>query len=456
MEKIEINQEALKNFNYKINCLSDLLELRIDKQTEVKYKPQIYNIQEIDGKKIIGDVIKSSYDEYGIEISKSFLTERGPVGLFDLNHKEFEKICEGIQKLNSLRNTISLNTVKELVFKWLVKKCKEELSVEPLEFLITECQSKLKEWEIVTPIAELYIENEFSIGNVKLITLSKEIIDSWESSVKIIRIEAKKEGTCELSNSFEELRKTYSGKAVAQYRIEAEQDRAIEIANEEVDKSLSILRFFSRANVIPNLISCCTISGAENVNVINNLILKKNVLETQHIKINRNYLRDWIIRRDDLELFYKMGLGKLSNLLTKKNLSKFESILLDSLIIYSRNSLMQNIYDKIVYIFSSLEAILINDDNERIMQNLSERIAILIGNSIKEKKEIIGNVKTIYGLRSKFLHHGNQDLEISQKEDVKIFLGNVHVLYAHLIGNMDFFKSKEHLIEFVLDKKLSG
>jgi len=456
MKKIEIHEDAFKNFNYKINCLSALFELRIEHKIESKFKPQIYDLKEIDGKQIVEDIIKRSINEGGSEVSRSFLTVKGSVGLFDLNYIEFEKICAGIQKMPALINTISLNTIKEIVFKWLINNFKENNSVEPMKFLKAECQNKIEEWEIVTPIAELYIENEFSIGNINLITLSKEIIDGWESSKEDIKKTANIVVNGEQSNSYEELRKSYCGKAAAKYSIEAELNRAIEMANEETDISLSILRYFSRANVIPNLISCCTISGAENINVIKNLIIRNNLLSINHIAINRNYIRNWIIQKDDLELFKKMGLNKLSNLLKKETLSKFESTLLDSLLIYSRNSLMQNIHDKIIYILSSLEAILIIDNNESIMQNLSERIAILIGKNVEEKKQIIRNIKTIYGLRSKFLHHGNQDLKISQNEDVRKFLEIVHTLYAHLIGNIGYFKTKEHLIEFILEKKLSN
>lgn len=452
--KIEIHPEAYQNFNKQIAELENLLELRPYEKDIKKFQPEDFNTQIIDGKEIIGDVITKKVMDDLTEVSISYITEKGYRGLFDATYKQYQTICESLQKLNALRNTISLECTKELIFRWLKEKDKKNISNSPLEFLIAECEKKIKSWTILLPISELAIETEFDLGKVKIRTLTKDMIDNWKSSIEKLKVRKENNNKENSSKYFEDILKNFGGKAIAEIDVEAEFEMAIDIAQEESSKALSILRFYSRANLTPNLISCCVIVGSENLKVVNYLFLEDHLLIKSYSRIDGNYLRNWVIRNEDLELYLNMGLRQLNYLIAQDNLNDFQEQLLDSILIYSRNSLMQNVHDKIIYILASLESMLLLNDNESIQQNLSERIAILIGKTVDNKIDIKKNVKYIYGLRSKFIHHGRK-LETSQNEEIKKFLMNVFLLFSQLIANLSFFKSKEDLVEFIEVKKFS-
>ncbi len=49
----------------------------------------------------------------------------------------------------------------------------------------------------------------------------------------------------------------------------------------------------------------------------------------------------------------------------------------------------------------------------RFEKNIGERMALIAGTSVEERKAIVANLSEVYKLRSKFVHHGHSaaDLE---------------------------------------------
>lgn len=88
---------------------------------------------------------------------------------------------------------------------------------------------------------------------------------------------------------------------------------------------------------------------------------------------------------------------------------------------------------------SALESILLKNENEPIQQNLAERIAFFISNNIDGRKKIIRNIKDVYGIRSKYLHHGYSSYEL---ESISEFMLNTQVVIVGLLLNADRFVDK--------------
>ena len=110
-----------------------------------------------------------------------------------------------------------------------------------------------------------------------------------------------------------------------------------------------------------------------------------------------------------------------------------------------------NFVEKIIYVLVAIESILLKDENEPIQKNIGERMAFLIENKPRERKNIINNIIEVYKIRSAFIHHGKT---IEDDEIISTFLKNSYVFFTILIQYIDKFDNKYKLIEKIEDIRL--
>jgi hypothetical protein len=155
---------------------------------------------------------------------------------------------------------------------------------------------------------------------------------------------------------------------------------------------------------------------------------------------------------DDL---YLAGLSILDNLLrlrSKRN--PFQDKLLAALILYSRSAISKDIADKLVYILVALESIFLRNSFEPIQQNLGERIAFLIGDSIEKRKRIIKVTRETYSLRSGFVHHG-RSINDDDLETMREFMQYAWHAIVSLIHQSNSVSTVDALRDMLDDRKLS-
>jgi uncharacterized protein (DUF1778 family) len=99
---------------------------------------------------------------------------------------------------------------------------------------------------------------------------------------------------------------------------------------------------------------------------------------------------------------------------------------------------------------TSLEGFMLKNDTEPIQQNLSDRVARIVGRTPEERKAIAQNVKKAYGLRSALLHHA---AKIQEKDTLKEFMLNAWGLFIELLRNPGNFKTRDEFLSAVDDAK---
>lgn len=448
--EITINSKALENINEKAERLLLLMQaVTINSpKVEKKYNDDEFaeKIIELKKENIIGDLI--GHGLLGSEEISVYIYEKDyKFGFFGNNFSEYIKLVETIHNRNELRDLISINTLKKILFKWVISQYKRETNVKLMEYVINFLKENVKEYEIIFPINKLVVDN-FKLGKIELIKITKDKINDWQEELSL----TKKDTPNGLTEVFEKIRTDTQGYSAASINIFAEQERAFELALEETNKSISALRFFSEANLHPEFISSCNILGTVNLELMHSYTIESGLFigKSSISNINREY--EWVISKEQLESMRHLGLDELHQILTNDKLTDFQNHLLNSLFIYSNSSLMNNLNDKLIYILVSIESLLLKDSNESISQNIGERIAFMIGNNVISRKIIIKNIKDIYSIRSKFIHHG---LNLHDKNIFREFLENIWKFYIHLIKSHLFFKSKEDLLNYIEEKKLS-
>jgi len=157
---------------------------------------------------------------------------------------------------------------------------------------------------------------------------------------------------------------------------------------------------------------------------------------------------------DDIRKYSEyFGFDSVNRLLALKNRTSLQERLLEALLLYSRSTLAKDLADRLVYMFTAMESMLLRGPSENIQQNVGERIAFLIADTRAERKKVVENFRHTYALRSKFVYHGHST--ISQLETLREFMTNAWELFTHLAKDSDRFSTKEQLMDHLEDMKFS-
>ena len=246
-------------------------------------------------------------------------------------------------------------------------------------------------------------------------------------------------------------RKSVQGYTIAQVKIIGEKEYAVRIGKEIVLRSLTFLRIFSPANLHPKLTENFNILGTERKDKVTCFTFDENEIGSAVEYFERSF-KVRTLTTQDLEEINRLGLTTLNRILVKPKKSGFEEKVLDALGLYSKSTLLSEPQDKLVYMLSAIESILLKNISEPIQKNIGERMAMLIGKTYDERKAIINDVDNIYRIRSRFLHHG---YTIDELELLARFMKSVWKFVITLIGKVEEFKTKEEFIEHLEKMKLS-
>ncbi len=381
-------------------------------------------------------------------MAKSFEHDCQLVGLRGEGYQELRKIATGIQRLRAFKDTVSADFIVDVVFEWMEKKHKNATSVLMTEYLINRCREVVEEFEVWIPVANLSVDSDFGFGKMVFKPVKKESFDRWQERARGLYLGQEDR----IDAFFEKERIEYQGLAAVTIKLTAEPGRAFEIAHEEAEKTLAVLRLYSPAALVPELPSFQKVRGKESIETITYLRIRNGDLLSVNYQVLDRPVQHWHIDGDKLSEYRERGFQEASNLLGKDKRSPFQEDLIEALILFSKSALQKDFADKYVYMFAAVESILLRDNNEALQQNIGERMAFVIGRTASERKSVIKRVKGAYALRSSFVHHGRS---IEEGAAVRDFMVSVCSLFINLVHNAEDLETKEQLIESVEEMKLS-
>lgn len=247
------------------------------------------------------------------------------------------------------------------------------------------------------------------------------------------------------------MRSRFQSCAAATVTVLAEPLRAREIAAERAQYSIAALRFFHPANMTPYVRCCCTLAGTENVSTTSSFNVVGGLIRNSEDSVLSKVDSTWALSDEAIRGLRAAGLDKLSELLKKEKRSKFEDELLDAVVIYSRNSLIDDVASRLIYVLAGVESILLRDSNEPIGKNIAERLAFLVGVTLDERISIRNTVACVYSIRSAFLHHGQM---FDEMETLELFMKFVWRGFHRLIECSGGYQTKQELIEALETRKM--
>ena len=444
----ELHPDAAKSFNEKAEALIPLVGAVPVAGQQEGFQLQIHPRARIGEKDIIGEIEFGIADSHGKEVGRAFGQGGETFGLVGQGFRDMVALATRLQQVKSIRPYVSVRCLINAAFHWVKDRYRGASKESFTDHVLRECAQRVETVEIWIPLFSVYIETEFSVGKVRFKTLTREMFDNYQQRVldkvpEENRVAAKVE--------LERERSRFQGCAAATIEVIAEPLRAGEIAAEEADYAIAALRFFHPANGTPFFRSFCTVNGTENLSVSSLITVREGVINQWAKSSNLGVGSAWALPHRDIAMFQKAGLEALGSLLAKRDRSPFENDLLDAFLIYSRNSLFDDLVNRLVHILAAVESLLLRENNEPIQKNIGERLAFVVGITAEERMAIRDNVTQVYGLRSAFLHHGHA---LDEMEALEVFMQNAWIGFLALIHDSDRYIAKEELIAALERRKM--
>jgi hypothetical protein len=430
--KLDIHPNAARNFNNKADAL--LLELITETKAqffELYIKPGTFTFR-YENLFIL--------DAFGYEIGRfSYVDQNVLIGLKSEGFLKFKTLSENMQRTKVLSDRANIIFIADSIFEWIKNKYTNSTDLSMTDFVFQKFRNNLEEVEIWIPVPQVSIQSEIKLGKITFKTISGDLIDSWSTSNELLK------------QFFSGKRKKFQGFAAATIKLTAEPKKAFEIAQEEAEKSISLLRIFSPAFSTAKVTSYC-VAPMDRQNIEPYLMFY--VIDNKLSRITIEGLQpadQWLLNNSVISQI-EPCIKLLDKVLLLKKHTEFQTVVLYALKLYSLSSISQAIEDKLVYILISLEVVLLRNEQEPISQNIGERIAFFISEKGEERRAIVKQVKSIYSLRSKFIHHGQNlnDLKIMES-----FMINARLFFQKLILSINQFKTKEQFLSNLEEIKFS-
>ena len=447
--KIELHPEAKLNFDQKANKLLGLVT-RSEKQSNPssffsKYHPSYVLTPE----QITGPVRLTQSDGESSFKGIVFSANNIDYEISETNFKELKKLSEGLYSIKSIYERVSLDFLERVIIEWIEKKLSDsDWETCFTEYLVEKTSDEVKDYVAWIPIGNLKIEFSFRFGNSVIKEIDAELIEKWiQDQEKLIP------GHPGIDKLQENLKKKYQGHTAVVLKKQGEHEKVFSDAIDEARKFLDIVGIYSLAGLSPRMSSGAYIKGSqftEGAHMISfdergSLGLKSTLLNIESrvfIEINSTIYKH----------FWEYGFGIISRILSKESLTKFEAKVLNFTFLYSKVGSTADPIEKIVYALSALESILLKNGDESIIQNLSERLAFSIAEGIEMRREVIRNVRNIYGIRSRYIHHGQKKEEL---KDIQTFLFYMRTFHKNILIHTSEYTSKETFINALDDMKFA-
>ncbi|MGL1890000.1 MAG: HEPN domain-containing protein [Spirochaetaceae bacterium] len=446
-----MHPKALDNYNTKLIHISQKIEVikmePIDNNPKPKPKPKTNDCY-VSGVITAKDIqsLKISYSDYlGNEIGFYFIFDNCK---YQLLRDSFNDLINILLKLNNEieYKLLSIKYLTEIYKDWIEISIRTNSNETYLEYLNNLFEKEIKEYTIIVPIHNMFTESNFKLGNIQIYNMSPTIIDKWFS-------ESDKSDE-NILNHIEKFKKDHQGYIAAAYSVKAEKNKAMEMAYDKINDAFMVLRIFSMSNLKITVKSYIDLNSWKLSEVNHTLIIDKN---TQELVSNKTSIVNNVnvdpIANETIHYLTNSSLSSFSDLIRIENKNNYQSKLYDSLQIYSKHTIQKEIYDKLLYVLVSLESLIIKNETEPLTQNISERIAFIVGNTADERVKIVKLIKKIYGLRSRYVHHGKQPID--QMEVLDEFLHVVWVFYTILVQNINRFETINDFLEVIENKKYS-
>jgi hypothetical protein len=298
----------------------------------------------------------------------------------------------------------------------------------------------------------MYDIEDISLGRIQIIKITEVILkEIIEATTEIIR---KTKNSLEEQDFFirediEDLSRAFSGEICAVYRVVAEPSRAIELAEQETQRALDLLRYSipvlhrNEDRVRIDLSSQVPFGYQPAITLSSAGYLKNRQLRNSNYEISAK----------SLEALEKIRVFELSDILKKpyKDVNEFEKLLLRGIHWFARSQTQVEVENEFLNLTTCLEVFFTSEGGDPISNSIAEGVAFTLGKELAERKRLKRRVKKLYGLRSKVSHGGHSSILARDIIDLKSIAMS---LLVKMVEWSKDFSSQKDLVNWIEEQKL--
>jgi hypothetical protein len=265
------------------------------------------------------------------------------------------------------------------------------------------------------------------------------MLDRYETEY----VEGSPESADKIRDLFAKKRNQFQGLAAVVLEIIAVKKYAMQRAVELADIVVGLLRLYSLAAHVAWRTCASAIIGTEYVPSTTAISYGYDGSFAMSQGVLKPLPYPWRISESEWAVMSANQLESLAALVDENGLSELQSRIRTSILSYSKGLTVREIGDRLVYSLSALEGLFLRNESEPIQQNLGERLAFLLHKNPVERQDVVRNVREIYGIRFRYIHHQKSVSEENALE--KFFPIAKAALFAALANTQQFATSLEFI-----------
>lgn len=391
--------------------------------------------------------VRSAEDAAGELVELTFAGTRGVYQLRGEAATEVSRLARVVSARNEIRAVCDATFVKNSLVRWL------EISLQGsaesntpkswVEALGTDLAAAVTETTFRVPLVGIVIDQAFRLGPYVITYFSQQDIEDRVSQVP-------EEHRAIARHQFQQ---HYQGKVCVEGRVTAVPSKAESFALQAAEDVIRGLRFVHPAAVdiaqTPRLdVYDCKRPRIPHV-----------VLKTASGSRSASGLQptdrgvDLVLRRGELQLLTDVGLGAVDQYLNTPTHTQLNEAGWGALGIFARGVDSPLWRDRVINALVAAETLLLSNSTEPIQRSLGQRIAVLLGGTLAEKRQVIDDIDDAYKARSAFIHHGEDVAE--SREPLSRAIAACREVVHYCLGATDV-ATRQELIRRLDDQLLGG
>jgi hypothetical protein len=337
----------------------------------------------------------------------------------------------------------------------------QEVTTEKVKLLVQELEkAPVLQWSITMPIANLTLKiDSLQIGRVRLALMDKTLQDNTFSAFKEINEttlspEAIKQ---RMSKEMSELlQNKYLNRTVAIATVDAADDNmAIQRAEEEIEHALNVLRFYSRGVLKNDARFYGMFIGVQD-SLFSSSYRTICIAPKERFSLpskRAGYFYPYEIDSGTFQLIQKLYLEELSKMLGKheRDRTDFEKLIVTAIDLFGTAMNQANPKDAYLTFVTALESLLLKEKEPRGL--LAERVALIVGEDHKGREWLFKRMQDIYTSRSRIVHSGFSDVT---EDDIRLISTIAFQAILRLVPVSDKINDIGKLVQACSKSKFSG
>lgn len=374
--------------------------------------------------------------------SFSFGQNYGSLALSEEESKRYAKLLarmKGFKSIGERRNhTRIAKHVSELISAHLQGKYPSDADLESaIDRAIDELSAPLAPRTVFVPVVGISLKiKTLSFGNITLSPYSKLWLDAQRKRMKQM-MKRQKHHKLIIEREVKSIRESFENASIAKIEIDADGERSIELAHENIANALDLL-----ASAFPCIhgLRRVFIEVGPPATVNSFYMISKN-------DDNLNY-QCRVVRPDDSVVIDKAKLQKLNRLgfatlgtLAHAAKSETEIKIARAAKWLGRSLRMSGTTERFLMAVNALESLFSRGRGAPVIQNIAEGAAFVKGRTSKDRLAVCKHIRELYGKRSTLVHGGDDKILDVDAATIQLYVYEILCLCFLNISKLNNLKN---------------